>query len=333
MKTAVVTGITGQTGSYIADQLLAQGIKVTGVIRRSSNFNTQRIEHINNNLERVYGDVADSTFVTSLVADLKPDYFYNMAAQSHVRVSFDIPDYTCDVTALGVIRCLEAIRKHSPKTRFYQASSSEMFGASPPPQNELTPFHPRSPYACAKVFGYHTTVNYREAYNIFAVNGILFNHESERRGETFVTRKITRAVGRIDKKLQTHVALGNLDAKRDWGHAADFARGIIMMMEHDEPLDFVLATGETHSVREFAEKAFALIGKDYKDFVKTDSVYLRPSEVNCLLGDASKAKEILGWVPKIKFNELVQRMVGYDLMLAEQEAMIARNARTTLPDR
>ncbi len=323
-KKALVTGITGQTGSYLAEQLLDDDYEVYGIIRRSSSFNTERVDHIYDKLrdKLIFGDLSDSSSINAIVGDLKPDVLFNLSAQSHVRVSFDIPEYTCDITALGNLRCLEAIRRNSPKTRFYSACSSEMFGAAQSPQNENTIFHPRSPYACAKVFAYHTTVNYRESYGMFASNGILFNHESPRRGETFVTRKITRAIGRIKYDLQKYLYLGNLEAKRDWGDAKEYARGIKMIMEHDSPDDFVLATGASYSVREFLIKAFGVVGLDYKKYIKFDSRYLRPAEVDHLQGNPSKVKNIIGWECRTSFDDLVKEMVESDLELARKESIL-----------
>jgi GDPmannose 4,6-dehydratase len=320
VKRALVTGITGQDGSYLAELLLDKGYEVHGIVRRSSSFNTQRIDHLYHDphekgvpLFNHYGDLSDAVSLTKLLYELQPDEVYNLGAQSHVRVSFDIPEYTFDVTGAGTLRLLEAIREAGVKTRFYQASSSEMFGSAPPPQSEATPFHPRSPYAVAKVAAFWATVNYREAYGMFASNGILFNHESPRRGETFVTRKITRAVARIKAGLQDKLYLGNLDAKRDWGYAPDFVEAMWMMLQADEPDDFAVATGETHSVREAVEVAFAHAGIDPDDRVEIDERYFRPSEVDVLLGDASKAKEKLRWEPKVKFKELVELMVDADV--------------------
>lgn len=327
-KTAVISGCTGQTGSYLAEKLLADDYKVYGIKRRSSSLNTERLDHIyqdphiDKKLELVYGDLSDYSSVSSLISEIKPDLFFNLGAQSHVAVSFQIPEYTADITGTGVIRALEAIRKNSPKTRFLQASSSEMFGSEPPPQNEQTKFHPRSPYGAAKVFAFHATVNYREAYNMFACNSITFNHESPRRGETFVTKKITRAATRIKLGLQKELYLGNLEAKRDWSHAADVADGMLKIINADNPCDYVMATGEMHSVREFAELVFSKLGLDYKQYVKIDPRYLRPSEVDALCGDASKIKKELNWQPKYTFEMLVDEMIEYDLKLAEQELLI-----------
>jgi GDPmannose 4,6-dehydratase len=319
-KRALVTGLTGQDGSYLAELLLAKGYEVHGIIRRSSSFNTGRIEHLyrdpheaGTRLFSHYGDLSDPVALTRLIYELQPDEIYHLGAQSHVRVSFEIPEYTLDVTGTGTLRLLEAIRESEVKTRFYQASSSEMFGSTPPPQSEATPFHPRSPYAVAKVAAYWTTVNYREAYGMFAVNGILFNHESPRRGETFVTRKITRAVARIKAGLQDKLYMGNLDAERDWGYAPDFVEAMWLMMQADDPDDFVVATGEKHSVREAIEVAFAHASVDPDEHVEIDPRYFRPAEVDSLLGDASKAREKLGWEPKVRFKELIELMVDADI--------------------
>ena len=318
-KLALITGLTGQDGSYLAELLLAKGYEVHGIIRRSSSFNTGRIEHLYRDpheqgarLFSHYGDLTDPVALTRLIYKLQPAEIYHLGAQSHVRVSFDIPEYTFDVTGGGTLRLLEAIRESEVQTRFYQASSSEMFGATPPPQNESTPFHPRSPYAVAKVAAYWATVNYREAYGMFAVNGILFNHESPRRGETFVTRKITRAVARIKAGLQDKLYMGNLDAERDWGYAPDFVEAMWLMLQAEEPDDYVVATGEKHSVREALEVAFAHAGLDYEEHVEIDPRYFRPSEVDSLLGDPTKAREKLGWEPKVRFRELVELMVDAD---------------------
>jgi GDPmannose 4,6-dehydratase len=323
----LVTGITGQDGSFLAELLLSKGYEVHGIIRRSSSFNTQRIDHIyrdahevGNRLFLIHGDLADSSALNTILRQVQPDEIYNLGAQSHVRVSFDVPEYTADVTALGTIRILEAIKELGIKPRFYQASSSEMYGLTPEvPQRETTPFHPRSPYACAKVFAYHATVNYREAYNLFACNGVLFNHESERRGETFVTRKITRAATRIKMGLQEKLYLGNLDAKRDWGYARDYVEAMWLMMQADEPDDYVIATGETHSVREFVEEAFHCLDLEWQKYVEIDPWYYRPSEVDLLLGDATRARTKLGWEPKVKFKDLVRLMIEHDLKLATGE--------------
>lgn len=335
VPTACITGITGQTGSYLCDLLLAKGYKVYGMKRRSSSLNTGRIDHIyedptrHNKLEMMFGDLSDSSSLSTWIGDVKPDLFFNLGAQSHVRVSFDIPEYTMDVTGTGVLRVLEAIRLRSPKTRFLTASSSEMFGSSPPPQNETTPFHPRSPYGVAKVAGYHMTVNYREAYGLHASNAISYNHESGRRGETFVTRKITRAATRIKLGLQNKLYLGNLDAKRDWSHAADVAEAMYRIITAPEPDDFVIASGEMHSVQEFALLVFYKLGMNYKDYVEFDAQYLRPSEVDALCGDASKIKEKLGWEPKYNFQQLVDEMIDSDMELAKKEKMLKDNNEET----
>lgn len=336
MKKALITGITGQDGSYLADLLLSKGYEVHGLIRRASTFNTERIDHLyqdphvnGRTLFLHYGDMGDSSNLVRLVYEIKPDEIYNLAAQSHVRVSFDSPEFTGDVDAIGTMRLLEAVRLagFAKTTRVYQASTSELFGlVQEIPQKETTPFYPRSPYAVAKLYSYWAIRNYREAYGMFASNGILFNHESPRRGETFVTRKITRAVGRIKAGLQDKLYMGNIDAKRDWGFAADYVEGMWRILQHDGPDDFVLATGETHSVREFLAEAFGLVGLDWEKYVEYDPRYVRPSEVDLLLGDASKAKRILGWEPKVRFKELVKIMVEADLALAERELRI-KNAR------
>jgi GDPmannose 4,6-dehydratase len=325
-KKAFVTGITGQDGAYLSELLLGKGYEVHGVIRRSSSFNTGRIDHLYRDphergvkLFTHFGDLSDSVSLTKLLYELQPDEIYHLGAQSHVRVSFDIPEYTFDVTAGGTLRLLDAIRESGVKAPFYQASSSEMFGAAPPPQSEATPFHPRSPYAVAKVAAFWATVNYREAYDMFACNGILFNHESPMRGETFVTRKVTRAVARIKAGLQDKLYLGNLDAKRDWGFAPDFVEAMWLMVQHDEPLDLVIATGETHTVREFVEAAFGHVGLEWEPYVDIDPRYFRPSEVEELLGDASKARDVLGWEPKVKFDELVRIMVDADVTALEDQ--------------
>ena len=327
MKKALITGITGQDGSYLAELLLDKGYEVYGVIRRSSSFNTDRIDHIYQDpheadvrLRLVYGDLNDATSLNTILRDIKPDEIYNLGAQSHVRISFDIPEYTGEVTALGTVRLLEAIREAGLKPKFYQASSSELYGkVAETPQNEKTPFHPRSPYGCAKAYAYYITVNYRESYNLFACNGLLFNHESPRRGETFVTRKITRAATRIKLGLQDKLYLGNLDARRDWGYAKEFIEAMWLMLQQDEPDDYVIATGETHSVREFVEEAFGLLDLDWRKHVLIDKKYLRPAEVDLLLGDISKARKKLGWEPKVTFKELVRLMVDADMKLAQRE--------------
>ncbi|MFF0788600.1 GDP-mannose 4,6-dehydratase [Streptomyces spiralis] len=325
-KSALITGVTGQDGSYLAELLLAKGYTVHGLIRRSSTFNTERIDHIYQGPDRPertfvlhHADLSDGVALVNLLRDLRPDEVYNLGAQSHVRVSFDAPLYTGDVTGLSTIRLLEAVRASGVETRLYQASSSEMFGATPPPQSEKTPFHPRSPYGCAKVFGYWATVNYREAYDMFAVNGILFNHESPRRGETFVTRKITRAVARIKAGLQDRLYLGNLDAVRDWGYAPEYVEAMWRMLQRDVPDDYVVATGEPATVRQFLEVAFSHAGLDWTEFVRYDPKYERPSEVDALIGDASKAEELLGWKPSVRVQELARIMVDADVARLEAE--------------
>lgn len=334
MKKALITGITGQDGSYLAELLLGKGYEVHGLIRRASSFNTERLEEIYKDPHRSdahlflhYGDLADSAVLGLLMAEIRPEEIYNLAAQSHVRVSFDIPEYTGDVTALGTARVLEAMRNAAPKARFYQASSSEMFGlVQEVPQRETTPFFPRSPYGVAKVYSFWMTVNYRQSYGIHASNGILFNHESPRRGETFVTRKITRAVARIKAGLQKKLFLGNLDAKRDWGYAPEFVEAMWLMLQQDKPDDYVIATGETHTVREFLELAFGRADLEWEKYVELDPRYLRPTEVDLLIGDASKAKKQLGWNPKTKFPELVQIMTDADIALLARE-MSGKNIR------
>ena len=320
MKKALVTGITGQDGSHLAELLLAKGYEVHGMIRRSSSFNTGRIDHLYRdphehdvNLFLHYGDLTDASQLARLMRKIQPDEIYNLAAQSHVMVSFDQAEYTGDVTGLGVTRLLEAIRESGLDTRFYQASSSEMYGDAPPPQNEDTPFRPRSPYAAAKLYAHWTTINYREAYGLFAVSGILFNHEGERRGETFVTRKITRGVAAIVAGRQEKLYLGNLDAIRDWGHAKDYVEAIHLMLQQDEPRDYCIGTGEGHSVREFCERAFSHVGLEWERFVEVDPRYLRPTEVDELRCDPTRAREELGWKPQISFDELVASMVESDL--------------------
>lgn len=326
-KKALISGITGQDGSYLAELLLSKGYEVHGMIRRSSSFNTDRIDHLYQDLHvngvklfLHYGDLSDSASLMKLMHDLQPEEIYHLGAQSHVRVSFDIPEYTGDVTGLGTTRLLEAIRETAPKARFYQASSSEMYGlVQAVPQREDTPFYPRSPYGAAKVYAYWMTVNYRESYNLHASNGILFNHESPRRGETFVTRKITRALARIKAGLQKELYLGNLEAKRDWGYAPEFVEAMWLMLQQDKGDDYVVATGETHSVSEFLQVAFESAQLDWKEFVKIDPRYYRPAEVDLLIGDSSKAKRILGWQPKTTFKELVRIMVQADIdLLASQ---------------
>ncbi len=333
MQRALITGITGQDGSYLVEILLAKGYEVHGIIRRASTFNTSRIDHLYKDphvngvrLFLHYGDLADPVQMVKLLYELKPDEIYNLGAQSHVRVSFDIPEYTGNVDGLGTLRILEAIREAGlvKKVRFYQASSSEMFGkAQEVPQTERTPFWPRSPYGCAKVYAYWLTLNYRESYRLHASNGILFNHESPRRGETFVTRKITRAATRIKLGLQSHLYLGNLDARRDWGYAREYVEMMWLMLQQDQPDDYVVATGETHSVREFCEEAFGQLGLDWQQYLKHDARYERPAEVDLLVGDPSKARRQFGWEPKVRFKELVKIMVEADLELAKREAQIA----------
>ena len=322
-RTALITGITGQDGSYLAEFLIQKGYLVYGLVRRSSSFNTGRIDHVyqdpherNIHLKMVYGDLNDASSLNHIVKTIKPDEIYNLGAQSHVKVSFEIPEYTGEVAALGTTRLLEAIRDSGIKTKFYQASSSEMFGQIQEfPQSEKTPFYPRSPYAAAKVYAYWMTVNYREAYHIFACNGILFNHESPRRGETFVTRKITMALARIKQGVQKKLYLGNLEAKRDWGFAGDYVEAMWLMLQQEKPDDYVVATGETHSVREFLEEAFGYAGLDWKKYVEIDKRYFRPTEVDCLIGDSSKARRILRWKPKVNFKKLVRMMVEADMEL------------------
>jgi GDPmannose 4,6-dehydratase len=334
MKKALITGITGQDGSYLAEFLLAKGYEVHGIIRRASTFNTARIDHLYKDphingvrLFLHYGDIADSTNLIKLLYRIQPDEIYHLAAQSHVRVSFDIPEYTGDVTALSTIRILEAIRETGVKSKFYQASSSEMFGkVHEIPQREETPFHPRSPYGVAKVYAHWATVNYRESYGLFTCCGILFNHESPRRGETFVTRKITRAVSRIKAGAQDKLYLGNLDAKRDWGYAREYVEAMWLMLQQDKADDYVIATGTTHSVQEFLTEAFSHVNLDWRDYVELDPKYLRPAEVDLLIGDASKASRELGWNPKVTFKELVRLMVDADL------AIINRNEHEVFGD-
>ena len=320
VKTALITGITGQDGSYLAELLLSKGYKVHGIIRRSSTFNTRRIDHIyvdphdpKAKFFLHYGDLSDSEQISNMIYNIKPDEVYHLGAQSHVRVSFDSPEYTGNVTALGTTRLIEAIRRSGNEVKFYQASSSEMFGDSPPPQNEETPFRPRSPYACAKVYAYWMTKNYREGYNMFACNGILFNHESPRRGETFVTRKITRGIASVLGKKEKYLYLGNLDARRDWGYAPEYVECMWHMLQNEHPEDFVVGTGEAHSVREFLEEAFSYADLDIKKHVKIDPRYFRPTEVEELVADPTKAKEKLGWNPRIKLNDLVKIMVDADM--------------------
>jgi GDPmannose 4,6-dehydratase len=322
MKKVLITGITGQDGSYLAELLLSKDYEVHGLIRRSSTFNTHRIDHIYSDphqrgtrLYLHYGDLSDSGQLTNLIYNIKPDEIYHLGAQSHVRVSFDMPEYTADITGVGTVRILEALRRSGIKTRFYQASSSEMFGASPPPQNEKTPFYPRSPYGAAKVFSYWSAVNYRESYGMYVCNGILFNHESPRRGETFVTRKITRAIAHILKGDQKYLYLGNLKAKRDWGFAPEYVECQWRILQQERPDDYVIGTGESHSVEEFVHESFAYAGLDYKEYVRIDERYYRPTEVDYLKADIGKAKQVLGWVPRITFKDLVKIMVDCDLEL------------------
>jgi GDPmannose 4,6-dehydratase len=326
MRRALITGISGQDGSYLAELLLGKGYEVHGIIRRASLINTTRLDEIYQDphepaqrLVLHYGDLTDSVSLVNLIRQIEPDEIYNLGAQSHVKVSFDIPEYTGEATGVGTTRLLEAVRASGVDTRFYQASSSEMYGATPPPQREDTPFHPRSPYACAKVYSFWSTVNYREAYGLFAVNGILFNHESPRRGETFVTRKITRAVARIQAGLQDMLYLGNLEARRDWGFAGDYIEAMWRMLQHHEPDDFVIATGEAHTVKEFCELAFDHVGLDWEKYVSVDERYFRPSEVDHLLGDPAKARKALGWRPTVRFPELVRLMVDADMKLLQDE--------------
>ena len=324
MKRALITGVTGQDGSYLAEFLLGKGYEVVGVVRRSSSFNTDRLEGIyqdphstNYRLKLVYGDLEDASSLNHILRETSPDEIYNLGAQSHVRVSFDVPEYTGEVTGLGTLRLLEAIREAELKPRFYQASSSELFGSAPPPQSEATAFQPRSPYACAKAYAFYITKNYREAYGLFAVNGILFNHEGPRRGETFVTRKITRAVARIKLGRQDKLFLGNLKAKRDWGYAPEFCEAMWLMLQQDRADDYVVATGETHSVEEFLDETFGYVGLDWHQHVEIDPRYFRPAEVDALCGDASKAQRLLGWKPRTTFRELAHIMVDADLRLAQ----------------
>jgi len=327
-KIALITGITGQDGSYLAELLLKKGYQVHGIIRRSSSFNTARLADIYEDphipdakLKLHYSDLTDGSALNQLMKTIKPDEIYHLGAQSHVRVSFDIPEYTGDVTGLGTLRILDAIRESGVKTRFYQASSSEMFGkVMETPQTEKTPFYPRSPYGCAKVYAYWLTVNYRESYNLFTCNGILFNHESPRRGETFVTRKITRAAARIKAGLEKFLYLGNLDARRDWGYAPEYVEAMWRMLQQDRPDDYVIATGETHTVKEFVEEAFGYVGLDWEKHVKIDPHYFRPAEVDILVGDATKARKALQWTPRVKFKELVRLMMDADLAIAERKA-------------
>ena len=341
MKKALIFGITGQDGSYLAELLLGKGYEVHGVIRRASTFNTTRIDHLYRDphvngvsMHLHYGDLSDANTIRKLIYKIQPDEIYNLGAQSHVRVSFDIPEYTGNITGLGTLRILEAIKdyeEHSgKKVKFYQASSSEMFGSAPPPQNEKTPFEPRSPYGVAKVYSYYTTKNYRDAYGIFAANGILFNHESPRRGETFVTRKITRGIARIKAGLDKKIYLGNLDAKRDWGYAPEYVEAMWLMLQQPKADDFVIGTGESHSVRDFLDEAFKCAGiDDWNGFVEVDPRYYRPTEVEHLVADNTKAKEKLGWQPKVKFPELVKMMVDADLAAVEEELWISKARKSS----
>ena len=336
-KKALITGITGQDGSYLAELLLSKDYEVYGIIRRSSSFNTERIDHIYQDphesarrLNLIYGDLNDASSLNKILRDVQPDEIYNLGAQSHVRVSFDIPEYTAEVGGLGVLRLLEAIKDTGIKTRFYQASSSELYGkVQEVPQKETTPFYPRSPYAVAKLYAYWITVNYRESYGMFACNGILFNHESPRRGETFVTRKVTKAAAAIKMGLQDKLFLGNLDAKRDWGFAGDFVEAMWLMLQHDKPDDYVVATGETYSVRELLQESFSHLGLEWEKHVEIDPRYYRPAEVDLLIGDPTKARTVLGWEPKVKFKELVRMMVDADLEKLKstgQQAVTHRSA-------
>ena len=333
MKRALITGVTGQDGSYLAELLLSKGYEVHGIKRRSSSFNTGRVDGIYSDLHEAgnrfflhFADLADSSSLSRLLYDIRPDEVYNLAAQSHVRVSFDVPEYTCDITATGALRLLESIRQTGIKTRYYQASSSEMFGATPPPQSERTAFHPRSPYACAKLYAHWQTINYRESYGMFAVSGILFNHESPRRGETFVTRKIAMAVADIKFGLRKKLYMGNLDARRDWGFAPEYVEAMWMMLQADAPEDFVVGTGETHSVKEFVEHAFARVNLDWRDYVELDPRYLRPAEVDALQADPSKTRERLSWRHRTDFPELVALMVD-----AEMDSLRRRRAGVLEP--
>lgn len=325
-KKALITGITGQDGSYLTEFLINKGYHMYGLIRRSSSFNTERIDHLyqdphdkNLKLELVYGDLNDASSLNRIIKTIKPNEVYNLGAQSHVKVSFEVPEYTAEITALGTTRLLEAIRDSGIKTKLYQASSSEMFGNAPSPQNEKTSFFPRSPYAAAKVYAYWIAVNYREAYNMFACNGILFNHESPRRGETFVTRKITMALARIKHSVQKKLYLGNLDAKRDWGFAGDYVEAMWLMLQQPKAQDYVIATGETHSVREFLQEAFGYLKLDWKKYVEVDNRYFRPTEIDCLLGDSTKARRELRWKPRVNFKQLVKMMVDSDMKVVHNQ--------------
>ncbi len=334
MKKALITGVTGQDGSYLVELLLSKGYHVWGIIRRSSSFHTGRIDHLYKDpheqpaLKLVYGDLTDGNNLSTIVQDVQPDEVYNLGAQSHVRVSFDAPIYTVDTNGLGTLRLLEAIRTMKKPAKFYQASSSEMYGkVVETPQTEKTLFYPRSPYGCAKVYSYWQTVNYREAYDLFACNGILFNHESPRRGETFVTRKITRAATRIKLGLQDKLYLGNLDARRDWGFAGDYVEAMWLMLQHEGPDDYVVATGQTHSVREFLDEVFGRLELDWRNYVEIDPRYFRPTEVDMLQGDPSKAKRVLAWEPKVTFKELSKMMVEHDMKLAESEKILKEHGK------
>jgi GDPmannose 4,6-dehydratase len=324
MSTALITGATGQDGSYLTEFLLGKGYEVHGLKRRASSFNTERLDHVYQDVHQAgahlflhYADLTDGSSLATLLYDIRPDEIYNLGAQSHVKVSFEVPEFTADVVACGTLRLLEAMRRTGVKCRFYQASSSEMFGSAPPPQSETTPFHPRSPYACAKVFGHDITVNYRESYGLHASSGILFNHESPRRGETFVTRKITRAVAHIKFGVQRKLYLGNLEARRDWGYAPDYVRAMWLMLQRERPGDYVVGTGEAHTVRELVELAFAQAGLDWEEHVEVDPRYFRPAEVDYLCADASKARSMLGWEPTVTFRELVRIMVEADMRAVE----------------
>jgi len=335
-KKALITGITGQDGSYLAEFLLQKGYKVYGILRRSSTFGTERIDHIyqdphkDPDLKLIYGDLTDGGNLSSIIHEIQPDEIYNLGAQSHVRVSFDQPIYTVNTDALGTLRLLEALRKMKSPPRFYQASSSEMYGkVVETPQTEKTPFYPRSPYGCAKAYSFWQTVNYREAYNLFACNGILFNHESPRRGETFVTRKITRAATRIKEGLQDKLYLGNLDAKRDWGFAGDYVEAMWLMLQQEKAEDYVIATGQTHSIREFLDVAFDKVGLDWNQYVEIDPRYFRPAEVDLLLGDSSKAQKLLNWHPRVNFEQLAAMMIDADRKLAKQEKLLVDNGMKT----
>ena len=338
-KVALITGITGQDGSYLAELLLEKGYQVHGIVRRSSSFATGRIDHLRRNFDQSarlqlhYGDLGDASGLRRIVEQTMPDEVYNLAAQSHVRISFDQPAYTADVVGLGALRLLEAIRDHNKRhgraVRFYQAGSSEMFGqAAEIPQRETTPFHPRSPYACAKCYAHWQTVNYREAYQLFAVNGILFNHESPRRGENFVTRKITRSATRIKLGLQDKLMLGNLEAQRDWGYAGDYVRAMWLMLQREAPDDYIVATGETHSVREFLELAFEQVKLPWQRYVEFDQRFIRPAEVDVLIGDATRSRQLLGWRPQVKFQDLVALMVDADMELAQRELIEGGQSKT-----